>query len=1255
MKNNCSKKYIQLIILCFTMVLQAQEQVDIVTPQKTDFVSGNNIEGNIKNSINEATGKVKFTIPITTITSRGLTHDIVFNYDGHSAFETGKKHNKFNATGILGTGFNLLMPKIIANNKNTASKEDDEFYIQDGEYSSKVHCTRRIDPGRAEGDIIWEFRAEKYVPWKIQYFKARRVRRNGGIGIRYREITLDYWVVTNENGIKYTYGNTQNTRENLVAWGNWIGNSNKTGGQRETIIWNLSTIKNQWENSIRFEYELQESTIGGVKQTEASYLKKIITSTGENIVFTYANKGSNEYYEPHREKAEPDAYQERYEKRYLRKIAKFNSNNGLIFTYDLAYYVHNNSSGNDQKRYLARITQQDKNGASLPSQKFEYHTSGDFKGGIKKITYPMGGSVTYNYQNKYLFTNTANRYTGSAPNNSDYYYYSIATRDNYTLMLLKSKQPVSGKHRFKVVRNWWNGQNWKRNSYILPYTIKDTHPNSGAWLENFQAVFGKDFYAFAYKDGNRVKLDLFHLKRTGVSWHHETQNIHVGGGNPSLMAGDNFIALGEHHDGGIHTYRWTEKGWGKGYINQGPGQYYYGATNNFILSLDEDGGTDMITGVSHEDNYYMHYLGIDNRWSTRSWSATADPHIAGIEKPSFFYPENSMAGFVADDNPELFLRWSKNYNLITPDNVLGAVNDRNPLISTYTGMYTLQNWFYQNPIKFARFNGLNWKISSPPSSATYYASPSYGEDIMTFQNQGRSKNVGYTQYDPNTDSWFSNAALNSYPWYVSNDKQTGITKDFLVAGNKIYKISNTTRTPLYNQTLQYNNVFAHTDGLSHAFVKLASHNVNGSAASEVFQKGMFFYTNQNTNQIASIDLGKKYQLSGPVNFAGRTPFISPRSLWLRNQGTSSSFSDYLYRLIDDKVNNQIRDIVVSEILINDGFGETRKTKYTYSSPNSSPTNDITFYGKVIVENKGYGTASIGKVEKTFNNGSTDQQMAGLLLEEKVKTSGNGIIKLTTNTWTKNELITPTYNTKLTRKEEKIYYGGRPVTNITENTFNPPYFLPTKTFDKNSKGQTLQTTTNHAIGYYSFMEHENFLALPYEVNTKIDDKITSIQRTIWKKDGNGKIYSSEVWSGNSSSDLRLTYQVTKMSTHGHVIESNNGRGLNRSILYGYNYRYPIALITNAKFNDVISNLDVSLDALQNMNNQSIKAELLKLHNRLPEAIIEINLYDIEGKIREKINSRQESMKYYYDSFNRLDYTTDYDNKVINKNLYHYKTE
>ncbi|MBP2833853.1 hypothetical protein J8281_16780 [Aquimarina sp. U1-2] len=1256
-------KQIFALIIIFSIFANGQDDgVDVIAPQKASFSTGQNLEGWVKSAINEPTGKVAFSQPITSIAAHGVAYSLSLTYNGDAAFKTGQYTNRYAPTSTVGVGFSIQTPKIVVDNKNTATQEDDTFYLLDGASNTQLKCTGRQRPGTfQEGSVIWSFEAEKYIPYKIQYFKSRIERHFGGpLGDGYHEIPLDLWVITDDKGMKYYYGETQNSRENVVAWGNWIGNSNQPGGKRATTVWNLSTIEDQWDNSLKFRYLLQESSIGGVPQTEAAYLQKISSSTGEEIRIHYETKYINEYFqnEPNREQPEPDAYQERYETKYISEVTTYDRNDKLIFTYDLAYETFD--QGNDHiKRYLTAITQKDTLGTALPAQKFEYFTSGDFQGGLKKIIQPTGGFVEYTYQNQPLFTNTPNRFVGSAPDFKGYKYHSMVVKNNYSLLLVKETtiQP-DGHHRFKVVRHTWNGKGWVRNSFLLPYTIYDNAPGVPR-LENFYTTFGDDFYAFLYHKGVTATVHLFHRNADGHTWGTRVFTTEIGPGYPKFMSGENFVAVGSE-TGKLDTYTWDNHTWTarSKKFNEGL-SYYYSATNNFVLILDEPGGPDDSTGTVHWDNYYIHYLDLEGNWNTKSWSARMEQYLQQITHASYFYPNNAMTGFVAENNPEYFLRWDKNYNLIAADNVLGSYNDHNPITPTYSGMFVMQNGTTatRRPYKLSRFNGVDWNIYDFATLGSFRAMPTFAEDAVVFQDYGTSDTFGVMRYSANTQDWYVNTNLDLKSGV---NRETGTAKDFFVAGNKIYNFSRNINRVFYDRNLttinNHKNKFSYSDGFQNVFTEISEvTDLGGGVSSLNFLYSLLINVDKKTNAVRQQSLGAQYHPSSMPKFAGYTPFLSNNSLWVQDDSDPGEFTSYLYRIIEGEVNTTINDIVVSSILVNDNEGYRNMTSYLFEEPDPTADHSSIFYGKVTIAEKGRGTFNNGKVVKKYDTGAQDVRRAGLLLEEEILNAEGTPLAKNKNTWQKytlGSIISTVF--KLKQQENITFYEKGAYTATTTHTYDRLNFCRlSSSTTKDSKGKINTRAITYASEIYPFMKAANFISQPYETTTRLNlTKEISANRTIWEQRGNTIVPASS-WMGTSKQNLRKISENIKFNTKGLVEETSNGKGQYSTVLYGYETTYPVATISNLRYDDVVANLELSVAALQHLDNQDLKRELMKLYDKLPKAFIEITLYDTQGKIIESIDSRKQKASYAYDTFNRNIETLDHNDHVLERRRYNYK--
>jgi YD repeat-containing protein len=351
--------------------------------------------------------------------------------------------------------------------------------------------------------------------------------------------------------------------------------------------------------------------------------------------------------------------------------------------------------------------------------------------------------------------------------------------------------------------------------------------------------------------------------------------------------------------------------------------------------------------------------------------------------------------------------------------------------------------------------------------------------------------------------------------------------------------------------------------------------------------------------------------------------------------------------------------VVGSIDLDADNGNIRKINYTYSNPNSSADNTATYYGEVIIENKGFGSSSIGKIKKTFNTGKDDIQMLGLQIEERVLDTNNNTKRKTTNSWenhfktiynTSSKSVGLSHYISLNSKKEQLFINTDSLENLTYYTYNLKGQL-SYTTSSNSKGHIERQSIRYAYEQYSFVRDKNMLTDAYETTTKLNNEIVDIKRNIWQNDS-GKIYIKEKWSGPSVSLLRLNNQVTNVDLQGNLLEVNNGKNIFSSSLRAYTDLYEVASIVNAKHQDVVNELDVTYAQLQNLTTSALKGELVKLYDRLPNAMISLTFYDDNGRVTNRINERKEESYLYYDSYGRIDYITDGYGNLLEKKEYNF---
>ncbi len=334
-------------------------------------------------------GQAGFTLPLITIPGRnGLDVNVAIAYGGNVALQA-TTWNRTAPTGILGLGWLLANEGISAPTGQYVAPGERAFTFIGGSNGGPLVATGTDAAGRLT------FALANYAFWAITYDPLR-----------------ERWEIVKENGDTWIYGDTDSGRDTVqwgVAWGSWRGSSNQTVGQaRIAVGWSLSEITNRYGDTIVYSYtnvDAPVSAASGLAYTQASYLASITGVGGERAVFTYGDKQSVEYQDPHTNPPPPDPYQDRFETKYLASIditsADGESLGAFVFLYGPS--PENPTflgSGQLSKRLLLQIQRTYPGGDRMPNPTFEYYTTnaaGALYGALKTATPATGGTVTYTY------------------------------------------------------------------------------------------------------------------------------------------------------------------------------------------------------------------------------------------------------------------------------------------------------------------------------------------------------------------------------------------------------------------------------------------------------------------------------------------------------------------------------------------------------------------------------------------------------------------------------------------------------------------------------------------------------------------------------------------------------------------------------------------------------------------------------------------------------------------------------------------
>ncbi len=961
--------------------------------------------GFLQNSVNLFSGQVQFGIPITSIAGKsGLGYNLTFSYSSKVKF-LAETWNREAPTGVLGLGWSIDLPRIVADNKGTGTREDDTFYLVEGGSSNELFYDG-LD------GTEWKYYLKSYQFWKLRY-----------------NPTAEVWTIIKDDGTKYIYGDVNSQRKTvqyIIKWGNWIGNSSLGAGQQQVNSWFLSEIIDLWNDKLTFEYQDDYQFIGGLIQTVALYLKEVKNTIGEKITLIYLSKLNNqlipgtsvyakEYVDPH---SYIGAHQDNFESKYLDRITKYDQNNLVMEDIKTGY----DFMGADElaKRLLNSITRFSQTGEALPSLVFNYeknNSAGNNFGALKQIVAPTKGTVEFAYEEKIL-TDTKRDYLVQAVSvqpTGTYYEPRFWIGDDFVVISRRLRpgldQPstphVTSPQPVILDVFTWDGGKWIQKNLgnytttgtLVDVTVEETSYGSDFKEQDFQLVMGKDFFAVLNQRGESSQFDLRLFKRNENipgEWYDHYEQI-SGVYIPTLLAGEEFVLIGGKQDR-FYVYEWNGTSWLSWYQNIDDDDHFYAAGHNYFIMHNENN-----TQTDEIDFYFKNKTG---QWQTSS-VPSAKTFNSEYRGSSYWYAANSFAVVMANDNNEFIYTWDENFSNFQKFNTGIGVPDNSPVsISGSMVLLTRPSYFAQDGTEQSdkgyafRFDGQTWKASG---QLNYYGQNagirnlfSLGEDFIYRPYTVTSPSVVYKsfirRFDANTRSWRADvefgrsnnnySSIAGYNFFMCNGqlyfRNPNETFSAPVATNLSWDVSSNLNTSQPVSAgfdfVAYSTSTTSTMGVFRAILMK-----NGQKFAELERPASMEGMSETDSQIIYdiVHSVSGFVLVPSAQVGGSTIITCLAQASSTVQQDSKVFK--LYRKVGNQIDGPLSDFVVTLVTTNDGVSQ-KYTSYDYDV--SSATADVggfNFQFNKVTTIPGSSNPAArpnGYSVSFFMNGKTSAQVVG---------------------------------------------------------------------------------------------------------------------------------------------------------------------------------------------------------------------------------------------------------------------------------------
>ncbi len=484
---------------------------------------GNGSNRNVMSSADLFTGNVKLPLTLGYLEGRdGLSVTVQAEYFQSNPENYNKKNRKLPCS-VLGYNWDIALPAIVVKNRLVKQAYQREFYLIGGGGQYPLYRN-----GRKKDRV--EFFSVEQPNWKFYFYDGA---------------AETFWEIWKEDGSKYKYGGSKDSNELTVCWDNWVGPVSMNGAEHFTTAWHLSMIESTKGAKVLYEYENVLENLADSTYTRTVRLSKIISSYGEGMVFLYKDKDKNEYEANHDSHEGENAYQERYEDKFLDKIEIFNVQNKLLYTQELSY-VLKPSGEHEKKRFLVSVAQVTAAGTKLPPLALSYSDDESYAGMLQSFKYPLASEVTYDYQSFELPKSDGYQSFDVEPG----WDYKVYNGGDFHFMLLSRDQHI----KFQIY-DWDMGWHQYEDASMLDIPTEDVKVNLGG-----------GYICITYKNLLENNYRLRIIKRCPVrrfDWEIEEWQLENSDTCPVMACGRDFVAFQSTKQNALKIlqYKYTDNQW----------------------------------------------------------------------------------------------------------------------------------------------------------------------------------------------------------------------------------------------------------------------------------------------------------------------------------------------------------------------------------------------------------------------------------------------------------------------------------------------------------------------------------------------------------------------------------------------------------------------------------------------------------------------------------------------------------------------